>query len=31
MTQYRRVYAQIDLDAIRHNIKEIRKKVGKET
>ena len=31
MTQYMRVYAQIDLDAIRHNIKEIRKKVGNDT
>ena len=31
MTQYMRVYAQIDLDAIRHNIKEVRRKVGNDT
>ena len=31
MKQYMRVYAQIDLDAIRHNIAEVRRKVGADT
>lgn len=31
MNKYMRVYAQIDLDAIRHNVNEVRKKVGEHT
>lgn len=31
MKRYMRVYAQIDLDAIRHNITQVRKKVGNDT
>ncbi len=30
MEQYLRTYAEVDLEAIAHNIEEIRKKVGKE-
>ena len=31
MNRYMRVYAQINLDAIKHNIEEVRKKVGDDT